>query len=176
MFTVKLLLAPIPNSGTEASDDIVKALFYEEVSQFGNTMYASSWTTSGGPLGAKLFYQFYINPSNHTNMVKLIEYARVPRHGFILVTMRDNHGQPAASRAPVYLSLSEHGNYLDELTPTQTSGLSALLSPEQCDTIDLAIADWINVRDYLDRIEIENRMLRAMLNLDETPNYAKPDE
>lgn len=165
MIPILLLLTRIPDS-PHVSEKAIRNLFEPEMEALGiQSRWGGGYIMSAGPYGATMFYRFHLNPVTADELSRVLDYAQDIHHDMITVVMRNNFdkvGSPT-QRLPSYVSYSEWHS-LDDLVPTNTSGLSAKISPEECQVIDDAVSEWERVRAYIDELEVTNRILLATLS------------
>jgi hypothetical protein len=156
MFPVLLVLCPL--DGAAHSEKEVQELFADDVARLGNGRYARSAVMTAGPLGTGGYHQYFFNPFNPLGLALLVEYAQDCHHGFAVQAMR----RPLKSlNVATPLSLSETGTWLDTMPPPSVRQIG----PEDAELQDGSVADWIEASAHTDQLELENRMLRARLNM-----------
>jgi len=152
----------------ENQQKLVRDRFEADIKRFGPAEWFGTWIMSAGPFGATSYMQWRVHPAKALDLALLIEFVEQPHGDMIGVVMRDNSymiGGSLEQRQPSYLSLQPDGDDLDALSPTQSSGWSAKLTDDEADIVNAAVADWISICERMEKLEAENRVLRAKLNL-----------
>lgn len=151
----------------QAEQNAVRNRFETEIAQFGPTEWCGTWIMSAGPFGAASYMQWRVRPAKALDLARLMEYAEQPHGNMVGVVMRDNTdiiGGSLMQRLPTYLSLQPDGDDLDSLSPTQSSGWSAKLSEAEAEIVNAAVSDWNTIWERMEKLEADNRVLRAKLN------------
>ncbi len=151
----------------QSEQKLIRDRFETEIAQFGPTEWCGTWIMTAGPFGPAAYMQWRVCPAKALDLALLIEYAEQPHGDMIGVVMRDNNaliGGSLMQRMPTYLSLQPDGDDLDALCPTQSSGWSAKLSDAEAEVVNAAVTDWNTIWERMEKLEADNRVLRARLN------------
>jgi hypothetical protein len=143
------------------SEAELQAVFSEDVLRLGGGQYRGWMTLTAGGFGTSTFPHFAFHPRTMLDLALLVEYAEDHHHDCLVMIMRrpkESHHTPTA------LSMSEHGHWLDDINNPFTAPINAVNNPEHFDQQAQIVAEWTKVRQYIDRLEIENRELRSRLN------------
>lgn len=158
MFPVLMVLCHLEGT-PQYRECEVQDLFTEDMSILGGGVFLRSIIMTAGPLGTGSFYQYAFDPKSALALGLLVEYTEECHHGFAAIVMRRSD---RSHMLPTPLTMSGHGNWLDSLPPPQVRRLSQ--SDEDFELQAEIVSDWIATSEYIEQLELENRMLRAQLN------------
>lgn len=160
MFPIRLVLCHLEGT-TPFSETQVKNLFFDDMERLGGGSYRGWITMSAGTLGTGSFYQYAMRPQTALALGLIVEYAEECHHGFSIIVMRDPENR---HMAPTPLSMAEYGEWLDALPPPPSARpINAAVQPDDFGMQNALVEDWAAARSQIERLEQENRELRARL-------------
>lgn len=157
MFPVRMILCQI--EGLPLPQREIDELFSADVRRLGEGKFHGVMTMTAGRAGTGTFYQYFFEPATALQLAFLIEYSEECRHGFVVVIVRDTKSY----FLPTPLSFSNDGDWLDAASSPIDHCLASANNVDDFLLQQGIVEDWSKMREYIESIELENRMLRARL-------------